>query len=322
MQSRIIDIEYYLPEKIFDNEQCQAIFPELKASQIERKIGVVSRHIASESETAADLAVRAAENLLARHEHAKIDYIIFCTQSPDYKLPASACLIQDRLHMGSGVGAIDINQGCSGYVYGLSLAKGLISSGSCKNVLLLTGDTYTKYIHPDDRGNRTIFGDGATASLISAADESGIGEFVFGTDGSGWSRLVIENGACRNPCAPAEQKQSWLHMDGPEIFNFSIQMVPPLYRAVLSANCTGTDAIDAVIFHQANAFMLKHLRGLCEIPEGKFIIDMKDTGNTVSSTIPIALRRQITSGRIGKGAKVLLVGFGVGYSWAGVVVEM
>lgn len=320
--SKIIDIAYHVPAATLDNAQCQELFPDLKASQIERKIGVVSRHIAANGETAADLAVQAAEKILAEHNRNAIDYVIFCTQSPDFKLPASACIIHHRLGLKTSAGAIDINQGCSGYVYGLSLAKGLIASGSCRHILLLTGDTYTKYIHADDRGNRTIFGDGASATLISVSENPDIGEFVFGTDGAGSHELIVENGACRHPAAPLEDKKSWLHMNGPEIFNFTIEMVPPLYKAVLAANAVDVESVDAVLFHQANTFMLKHLMELCAIPEEKFIIDMKDVGNTVSSTIPIALCRRVFSGYTGKKCKVLLLGFGVGYSWAGVVVDM
>ncbi len=322
MNSQIIDIAFSLPDHVFDNNECERLFPGLSARQIEKKIGITSRRIASESETATDLAVKAAEQLLARQGKHAIDFLIFCTQSPDFKLPASACLIQDRLGLELTMGALDINQGCSGYVYGLSLAKGLIASGSARRVLLLTGDTYSKYIHPDDRGNRTIFGDGATATLIAACENKGIGSFVFGTDGSGWDRLVISNGGCRHLSALPDDMNSWLYMNGPEIFNFTIKMVPPLYKSILNANHMELQDLKAVIFHQANAFMLNHLKEMCGIADDKFIVDMRETGNTVSSTIPIVLAKQIANGRLSKGDKVMLAGFGVGYSWAGVVVTL
>jgi 3-oxoacyl-[acyl-carrier-protein] synthase III len=319
---KISHIGCYLPEKVVSNLDFQKIFPEWDAQQIEKKIGIVGRHIAADDETAVDMAVRAAEDLFRTCDRAKIDYVLFCTQSPDYKLPTSACILQDRLKLRTDIGALDFNLGCSGYLYGLSLAKGLIASGSARCVLLATAETYSKLIHPDDKANRTIFGDAATATVIEASDSEQIGRFVFGTDGSGADKLIVKEGGAKRPFADASHAEAWLFMDGPEIFNFTIQTVPPLFKSVLEKNGETLATVDQVIFHQANAFMLNFLRKSCGVPAEKFYLNMKDVGNTVSSTIPIALADCMRNGIVRPGAKIVLVGFGVGLSWSGTVVTI
>lgn len=197
-----IDKTKYLPEKIVTNEQLVKEFPEWTVEKIADKVGVNQRHVASEEETATDLAIKAAEKMFDEHPEISrnnIDFILFCTQSPEYFLPSSACIIQDKLRLPTKSGAFDFNLGCSGYVYGLAIAKGLIVGGIAKNVLLLTAETYNKYLHPKDKGNRTIFGDAATATVVSTDGFAEIGNFALGTNGSGAHNLIVENGATRNP---------------------------------------------------------------------------------------------------------------------------
>jgi len=199
MKTFIKAISYYLPELVVTNEQIVKEFPEWTVEKINNKIGIKERHMAAIDETASDLAVNAALKLFGEEKVKKhtIDYLIFCTQSPDYILPTTACVIQNRLGLGTSIGAIDINLGCSGWLYGISLAKGLILGGMANNVLLLTAETYSKYIHPKDKGNRTIFGDGAAATLISKEGMAEIGNFSFGTDGKGADNLIVKTGAAR-----------------------------------------------------------------------------------------------------------------------------
>jgi len=305
------------------------LFPEWSLDKIASKIGVTQRHIAAEGETAGDMAAKAAEILFhdAAVEKSTVDFILFCTQSPDYFLPTTACLIQDKLGLRTGSGALDFNLGCSGYVYGLALAKGLVCSGIAKNVLLLTADTYSKYIHPSDKSNRAIFGDAATATLISKEGFGEIGGFVFGTDGAGAENLIVRSGASRNPSMNSEVLESldpggiqstYLFMNGSAIFNFTLDSVPKLVAQVLAKNVLTHDEISLFLFHQANSFMLTTLRKVCKITEERFYIDMNDVGNTVSSTIPVALSRLKDQNRLPQG-NVLLSGFGVGYSWGGCI---
>ena len=331
MKAYIKAIDYYLPQKILTNEELIHDFPEWSVDKIIDKVGINKRHIAAENETAADLAIEAAKKLFDHGiDKGSIDYILFCTQSPDYFLPASACIIQDRLGLSKDTGAIDFNQGCSGYVYGLSLAKGLISGNIAKNVLLLTAETYSKKLHIRDKGNRTIFGDGASATLISTDGIAEIGEFSLGTDGSGAENLIIKTGAARqseqsgnvtfdndnNPLSP-----DYIYMNGSEIFSFTLEAVPNLVNKTLEKNGIKKEDIDLFVFHQANKYMLDFLRKKIKLEEKKFYIYLSDVGNTVSSTIPIAMCESMKTGVLKKGMKSLLAGFGVGYSWGGVVLE-
>jgi 3-oxoacyl-[acyl-carrier-protein] synthase-3 len=331
MKAYIKAIDYYLPEKIVANDDLAREFPEWSVDKIADKVGVYKRHIASENETAADLAVKAAQNLFHQGiDKGAIDYVLFCTQSPDYFLPASACVIQDKLGLSKDIGALDFNQGCSGYIYGLSLAKGLLSANVAANVLLLTAETYTKRLHPRDKGNRTIFGDAASATVIAADGFAGIEEFCLGTDGSGAGNLILRTGSSRNP----EKKgivefdehnnpvsPDYIYMNGSEIFSFTLAMVPSLITNTLKKNDIEKEAVDLFVFHQANKYMLDYLRKKIKIDEDKFYIYLSEVGNTVSSTIPIALCEALKSGTFRKGMKALLAGFGVGLSWGGCVLK-
>jgi len=331
MKSYIKAISYYLPERIVTNDDLVKEFPEWTVEKVASKIGVHKRHIAGENETAADLATRAAERLIEEHSIDKsiIDFVLLCTQSPDYFLPTSACLIQNRLGLSTSCGALDFNLGCSGYVYGLSLAKGLIAGGIAKNILLLTAETYSKHLHPKDKGNRTIFGDAASASLISTEGFAEIGNFSLGTDGQGAENLIVKKGGLRQPNALNDVvfdegenpiSSDYLYMNGSEIFNFTLENVPILVSETLKNNELLQDEIDLFVFHQANKYMMNFLRKKIKIDEERFFYYLENVGNTVSSTIPIALYEAKITGQL-KG-NVLLAGFGVGYSWGGTILKI
>lgn len=329
-EARIVAVSYWLPETILDNQDLSEEFPEWNVEKIADKTGIHKRHIADPGVTSGDLAFRAGERLIAEYslDRDTIDFVLFCTQSPDYILPTTACLLQQRLGIPRTAGALDFSLGCSGYVYGLSLAKGLIAAGSARNVLLLTADTYTHFLHPEDKSCRTLFGDGASASLISSASEGWtIGDFVFGTDGSGAEHLIVENGGAKNRSGAGDEVRTsdggfqkspdYLYMNGPEVFRFTANTVPPLVREVMARNGMNMESVDLFIFHQANQYMLDVVRKRSGIPQDKFFYSLANTGNTVSSTIPIALKEAWSGGRIDFDCKLLLAGFGVGYSWAG-----
>lgn len=322
-------ISYYLPELILSNDSIHQEFPEWDIEKISSKTGINSRHVSAEDEFSSDMAVKAAEKLFLEHniDRTTIDFILFCTQSPDYFLPTTACLLQDRLGLNTTAGALDFNLGCSGFVYGLSLAKGLVAGGMAKNILLITSETYSKFIHPKDKSNKTIFGDAAAATLISS--ESGfcsIGDFVFGTDGKGAENLIVKQGGMRFPVSNDNvdvsdeygniKNDKNLFMDGAAIFNFTIEAVPKLTQAILEKSKLNMEQVDLFVFHQANKYMLNHLRKKIGIPEEKFFIAMENCGNTVSSTIPIALCEAQKQSKIDHSKNVILAGFGVGYSWA------
>jgi 3-oxoacyl-[acyl-carrier-protein] synthase III len=330
--SKITQTAYYLPDSILTNKALEEEFSDWDSGKLENKIGIVNRHISGEGETAVDLAEQAAIKLFKNYDKTKIDFLILCTQSPDYILPTSACILQARLGLSTTVGAFDYNLGCSGFIYGLAMAKGFIVSGIAKNILLITAETYSKYIHSKDRSNRSIFGDAATATVISANDNKGILDFALGTDGSGADNLIIKNGGARNHLVSNAVMNEYqpgsfntnnhLYMNGPEIFNFTIKAVPKLVKQVLEKNNYNISDIDYTIFHQANKFMLNYLRKKLKIAEEKFYINLDETGNTVSATIPIALYEAIKNEYVKKGDKVLLVGFGVGYSYGAIIIEI
>lgn len=327
--ANITALSTHLPSATLDNEQLENLFPEWSARKILDKTGIETRHLAAEGECASDLAAAAAMKLLSTGKVAsdEIDYLLFCTSAPDYTLPASACLLQARLGLPKTCGAIDVNQGCSGFIYGLGLAKGLIESGQARQVLLLTADTYTHSLHPEDHTTRTLFGDGAAATLISAVDavSESIGPFIYGSDGEGAPHLIVRNSAARREVLSGLRGQGQdghLWMDGPEVFNFALSTVPAATAKLLSNAGLSETAVDAYVFHQANHFMLEALRRKMQIAPARFITGYRHCGNTVSSTIPIALHAASGAGHIRNGQTLCLVGFGVGYSWAAALLKV
>jgi 3-oxoacyl-[acyl-carrier-protein] synthase-3 len=322
-------IAYYLPEKILTNEQIAQAFPEWSAEKVANKVGITERHIAADDETATDMAYYAAENLFAQGvDRNAVDFIILCTQSPDYLLPSSACILQDRLGLSKNCGAFDFNLGCSGYEYGLAIAKGLIAANIAQNILLLTAETYTKYLHEQDKGNRTIFGDGASATLVSTEGFAEIGEVVVGTDGSGAENLIVRSLGSRHKDlmnnAQVDEDGNivsgdHLYMHGGNVFNFTADVVPPMVEELLEKSHLKQDEVDLWVFHQANKYMINYLRKLLDIDKEKFYIYMQTVGNTVSSTIPIALCEARKEDRLH--GNILLAGFGVGLSWGGVMLH-
>lgn len=323
----------YFPKKKLTNEDICQTSPHWSPEKILAKTGIESRNISAEGETSVDLAIGASNRLFNAHPELKdrVQYIIFCTQTPDYFLPTSACILQDALGLKTAVGAVDINQGCSGFVYGLSLAKGLIASGVVENVLLITADTYTKLIHPNDVSVRTLFGDGACATFIeaTATGQPGleIGSFVFGTDGAGHKDLIVPAGGFRTPSSQDTvveiqdihgniRSQEQLYMDGSKIMIFGLSIVPNMIKSLLEQEMLTITDIDHFILHQASLLLLEKLAKKLKLPPGTMPIELQYNGNTVSSTIPITLSRCLQSNKIKNNQKIVLAGFGVGLSWA------
>ena len=335
--AQISAIEFHLPEQVLANDELADIYSGWTPDAIEHKLGVRTRRVAAPGETSSDLAAQAAEKLFTRDPALRdqIDFVIFCTQEPDHFLPTSACLLQHRLGLPQACGAFDFNLGCSGFIYGLSLSRGLIETGQASNILLLTANTYSKFINRKDRVTRPLFGDGAAATLVQAIERTEgerplVGPFVFGTDGGGGDLLMVPAGGMRMPPTAetaiehtdskgGTRSKNQLYMHGPGVFSFSVERVPPLVRELLDKAVLTRDDIDLFVFHQANKFMLERLRKQCDIDSDRFMIDMLDRGNTVASTIPIALVDAQESGLLKPCSRVMLVGFGVGLSWAATI---
>lgn len=319
-------IAVHFPATVETNDQLAAEFPDWNVPLIGEKTGIHQRYLAAPDECASDLGFLAAQKLMQTHDidPGSIDFLLLCTQTPDYPLPTTACLLQERLHLPTRCGAMDFNLGCSGFVYGLAVADGLIRTGAVKRVLLITAETYSKYIDRDDRSLRTIFSDAAAATLIDASDEPTLSAFRFGTDGSGADTLLVTRGGARSESQahrPRHRKRwnSALYMDGPSLMNFTIGAVPQVVNDILAdAGLTSSD-IQLFLLHQATSKMLEQLQQRLGLDDDRLPIKLHDCGNTVSSTLPILIDQLRSEQRIVAGSPHLLIGFGVGWSWAGCV---
>src|SRR5437588_3006763 len=337
IKAAIKAVTSFLPAGELHNEQLAAEFGVWHGNQIFEKTGVAVRHVSAPNECASDLGVAAARKLFDNNSCApeEVDFLIFVSQMPDYFMPTTACLVQDRLGLATSCGAIDINLGCSGFIYGLATAKGLVEAAVAKTVLLITSDTYTKWINPKDRSTRTLFGDGAAATLVSGVESESdlIGPFVLGSDGRGVKDIVVPAGGFRRPVTPEtsipreDETGSWraeenLFMNGGEVLAFTIRTVPPVIDELLRKSGLTLDDVELVIPHQASKFMLERLRAKLKVPSEKYWIDMKESGNTVSATIPIAIESARNQGRLKSGDRALVAGFGVGYSWGAALIRI
>jgi 3-oxoacyl-[acyl-carrier-protein] synthase-3 len=326
-------ISYYLPEKVLTNEELSSHFPQYSAEEIYKRTGIKERHISEADELPSDMAVKAAEKLFSEHniKRQEIDFLIFCTTLLDRQAPTTACILQDKLGLSKTIGAIDNPMGCSGYIYSLLMAKSLIASGAAHNILILAGETLTKSVHPEDHELVMLFGDGMTATLVGECENDSIGNFVLGTDGSGAKNLIIKGCNARE-----KADETWLqeykdanglsygrlYMDGVEIVGFSIRSVPLMVNEVLAKENMAMADIDFFIFHQAGKFILDMLKKKMNIPAEKFCMNLENKGNSSSATIPLALYDSFKTGVIKKGSKVLLAGFGVGYSWGATIITI
>ena len=336
MGALIQAISYHLPAKTYTNDDFFDSFPDsINNKQNLLKLGIKNRHIVSEGETASDLAVKAAVKMFTEHSinKADIDFLLFCAQEFDHYTPTTACIIQDKLGLKNECGALDFNLGCSGFVYGLGVAKGLIESLGCKNVLLLTSSTLTKTFHPHDKSSRFLFGDGAAATLVSSHNQPNIGDFIFGTDGSKSDKIIVKDGGARNKLNESSfedftdeygnvTNNACFYMNGTSIFNFGLKTVPTLVKDTLNKNKYSINDIDLFIFHQANLFLIETIGKKIGIPNEKIFNFMESIGNTVSSTIPIALAEAKKINKVKSGDKVLICGFGTGLSWGATIIEI
>ena len=320
MKVKIEAIEYYLPPRTEDGAKMKEDNPDWRIADIEKKTGVLMRHIAAPEQTAVDMAELAAEKLFSSGiSRDEIGFIILVTQSPDYMLPTSACILQDRLKLKRECAAFDVNLGCSGYVYGLAIGSAMIEAGLTQKGLLICSETYTKSIAKNDRTCRPIFSDGAAVTLLTNDNKNGIGPFELGTDGSGYADLIIPLSGARQMMKQDQERK--LFMNGAKVFMFTMDVVPKCVNALLSRAGKMIDDVDLFVFHQASQIVMDNIIRHLGLPAEKVFINCREIGNTVSASIPIALKDAMTQKRLKKGDLVMLVGFGVGLSWGGCLVE-
>jgi 3-oxoacyl-[acyl-carrier-protein] synthase-3 len=335
VRAKIAAIEYFLPKKIVTNADLRRENPSWDMDRVAQKSGVLSRHIAAPNETAFDLAAKACARLFARIPGARkrIDAVICCTQTPDYPMPSNAFLLHKHLGLAESVLAFDYNLACSGYVYGLAIANSLIVSKTAENILLVTGDTYSKLINPRDRSTRVLFGDGAAASLITASkNKTGVIDSVLWTSGKNFDKFIVPAGGCRLPASKATAKlkvdasgnarsQNNIAMDGMGVWSFIQETVPRQLRELLKRNHLKVSDVDAWVFHQASQLTLDSLVKIMALDPSKVVYNLARVGNTVSASIPIALKDAMTRKKIRGGDRVILSGFGVGLSCGACLVQ-
>jgi 3-oxoacyl-[acyl-carrier-protein] synthase-3 len=311
----ISSVSVYLPDHVLGNEEVKARFG-FQESFLSKKLGIENRHLAGPDEAVSDMAVKAGERLIDKLDLPveSIELLILCTQNPDYNIPTTVNIVQDRLNLPKTIAAFEINQGCSGYIYALSMAKAIMLSENFSRAILITSDAYSKITNPDDRYTVPIFGDGATATLVEMGGPGTINKFSYGSDGSGYDKLIVRGGGSRHPDLKREGKDA-LYMDGAAIFKFMMTTVPQSIEECLESNDLGLDDIDYFVLHQASRFMLGSLASALHVPMERIPLSLKETGNTVSSSIPITINQIGCPDKL-ENKKLLLSGFGTGLSWA------
>ena len=314
------------PELRLENADFVDRFGEDAVRDVTRMIGVQTRYWVRQGQTTSDLCHVAAERLLQRLDWApkSIDALIFVSQTPDQRLPATACVLHQRLGLAPHCQAFDVGLGCSGYVYGLWLASTLITAG-CGRVLLMAGDTSSLLVDPDDRGTALLFGDAGTATALERDEAAPATTFVLGTDGGGAANLIVPAGGFREPAEDPRRSgpinPEHLYMDGGEVFAFTLRAVPRLVADTLALGGCTVAEVDAFVLHQANRFMLTHLAKKIGARPEQAPINIDRFGNTSSATLPLVLSTDLAE-RLTQGpARIALVGFGVGYSWGAALMQ-
>ena len=330
MGCSIKHITYHLSSKQITNEDLAREFPEFTPEKIYKNVGIKKRYLTTETIIGSDLAFNAALEFFKTIDVKKddVEFILFCTEGLDYIAPMTACLLQDRLGLKENIGALDLPSGCAGFTNSIGMAKAIIESGQANNVLLLFGDTPGLVSHPKDFVLRSLFSDAGAAVWVEKSKENQIGKVVYGVDGSGAKHLFVDQSCLRNPPTKEwleENKDAGgmprgqMKMNGLEVFTFSIKKVPILVEEILSQNNLKMDDIDLFVFHQASKIILKSIQRKLKIVDGRMAYYIEENGNTVSVSIPLALKEAEKEGRIKKGSKVLIAGFGIGFSWSGTV---
>ncbi len=330
----LVGLSAAVPKDQVDNLVPTGVFTEEQARAVVEKTGIRMRRIASASVCASDLCHLAADRLLNEMniDRSTIDVLIFVSQTPDYRMPATAVLLQHRLGLTRATGAFDVNLGCSGFVYGLWMASSFCTQPAVRRVLLLNGETRTKAYSPRDRGTGLLFGDAGSAALIEKRSGTGTSFFSFNSDGRRGDFISIKSGGYRHPSSAetVEEKtyedgsvRSDEHgvMNGPGVFEFLIEEVPADIRRILTASGATIGEIDAFVFHQANKFMNEHLRRKLRIPAEKMPYSLHEYGNTSSVSIPLTMVTQLGPMLRERRNRLLLSGFGVGLSWGSAVLS-
>ena len=322
---KIAGISTAVPRQVFDNLKDTRSFPEIEVKKVSAMAGVYQRRIADKNTCCSDLCTAATRHLLnsLAWEAESVDALLFISQTPDYFLPQTSCIVHKKLKLKETCICLDLGLGCSGYPHGLWLASMMIQSGKCRRVLLLHGDTTSRYTHDQDRSVALLFGDAGSATAIEATDSpaSGNWPYLMYTDSTGYDDMIIESGAFRDRF-PQDKRKYYLKMNGANVFNFTIKRLPKLIFDTLEKAGITADAVDYYVFHQSNQFIMKHLAKKAGLPLERIPIVLKEYGNTGGCSIPLAMTEGELKRPSDRALKLMLLGYGVGLSWASALIDL
>jgi 3-oxoacyl-[acyl-carrier-protein] synthase-3 len=316
---RIAGVSTCVPSRRVDNLEYGADFGADSVRKVVSMAGVRYRHVVEKGTTSTDLCFEAAASLINRlgWERNSITGLIMVTQSPDYFLPSSSCMVHKWLGLSQQCAAFDVGLGCSGYPYALYLAATMLAAGGQQRILVLHGETPSYFPDPADHATTLLFGDAGSATAIEAKSGAPISQFCLRTDGAGYDGLIIRGGGFRDR-TPADPRDLYLRMDGAAIFNFTIKAVPPLIRDLLEFSTMSLSDIDWYLFHQSNRFIMNHLAKKCSIPPAKLPIILEQFGNCGGVSLPLVVTQGLPAQREAT-VQVMLVGYGVGLSWGAAI---
>lgn len=318
MHSTIKSIEYYLPKNIETLKTLKKDNPNWDIDKIYKATGINKRFIAKK-ESIIEMAEKSCKKLIKNNNIKDIDFLILVTQSQETGIPSSSCILHKKLGLNNNCMSFDINQGCSGFVYSLAVATSLIRNKIAKKGIIICSEKYSKYIKKNDKSCKPIFSDGSASILVETSKKNCINSFVLGTNGNGHHNLMVPSKdiSIKN----YKIKKGNLYMDGSAVFLFTLSAVKKCFIEILKKSKLKKDNIDYIVFHQASKLVLENLVRKLDLDKKKVINNLDNVGNTVSASIPIALKTLINKNKIRKNSTVLLLGFGVGYSWGGCIVK-
>lgn len=323
-----------VPKQVVNNYEYTQYFDKDSVREIVEKTGIKERRFAPANICSSDLCFEAAERLIAdlNVDRSEIDLLIFVSQTPDYRMPATGVLLQERLGLSKQTAAFDMNLGCSAFVYGLSVVYSMMQTGGFRKALLLDGETRSRIYSPKDRKTAFLFGDGGVAALIERDEKYGNAWFSLNSDGSKESLIKVNAGGYRNPSTPQTLEEKMVdehgnirseehgYMNGADVFNFVLLEIPKDIKKLLSFSNTAMDSLDYFVFHQANSYMNDYLKNKLKLDNSKVPASIEKFGNTSSVSIPLTIVSQLKD-NLAQSKKMLLCGFGVGMSWATAVVN-
>lgn len=319
----IIGIGSYLPSKVLSNIDLEEMV-DTSDEWISDRTGIRERRIADSGYAASDLGAKAAIKAI---EHAQlavedIDLIISASASPDKIFPSTACIIQDKIGAVKAA-AFDVQAGCTGFVYGLTTAVQYILGGLYKNVLVVGAEVLSKITDWEDRNTCVLFGDGAGAVVVSEVGDGGILASILGSDGGGAKLLELPAGGSREPAGDdtVKNRRHYIKMSGNEVFKFAVKILDKTTRGVLQKGNLSLEEVDYIIPHQANTRIIDASIKRLKLPRHKMLINLDKYGNMSSASIPVALDEAYRDGKVKKGNKIVLVGFGAGLTWGANLLE-